>query len=109
MTMPDGVDALVQLAGADPAALSRRVYNIKGFSASAAEIRDETLVHFPRAQIDFEAAPERQALVDTWPADIDDTAARRDWGLAPRHELARALDQYLVPAMRRRYAGATSL
>lgn len=108
MTMPDGVGALVQLAEAEPAALSRRVYNTKGFSASAAEIRDETLLHFAGARIDFQAVPERQALVDTWPADIDDTAARRDWGLAPRHELAQALDQYLVPAMRRRYAGATS-
>ena len=39
MTMPDGVEALLQLAEADPAKLSTRVYNICGFSASAGEIR----------------------------------------------------------------------
>ena len=40
------------------------------------------------------------------PADVDDAAARRDWGFAPRHGLEQALREYLVPALRARYGPA---
>jgi nucleoside-diphosphate-sugar epimerase len=106
MTMPDGVEALLKLAAADAAALGTRVYNIRGFSASAGEIRAEVLRHFPDAEIGFESVPARQVIVDSWPADIDDSRARADWGLAPRHGLAEALGDYLVPALRERYSRA---
>jgi len=104
MTMPDAVEALVLLAGTDAARLTRRVFNIRGFSCSAGEIREEVLRHFPDAEITFESLPQKQAIVDSWPADIDDSRARRDWGLAPRHGLAEALGEYLVPALNERYA-----
>ena len=45
----------------------------------------------------------RQALVDSWPGDVADSAAQKDWGFSPRHGLAEALADYLVPAMKRRY------
>ena len=46
----------------------------------------------------------RQAIVDSWPADVDDTAARRDWGFAPALRLRRArFDDYLIPTIRERY------
>jgi threonine 3-dehydrogenase len=106
MTMPDAIDASMQLVEADERNLSTRVYNIRAFSASAAEIRDETRKHFPEANLGFEPQPARQALVDTWPADVDDTLARRDWGLRPVHGLPEALAEYLVPALRRRYTEA---
>ena len=104
MTMPDAVEALLRLGAADAARLSTRVYNIRAFSVSAGEIRDEVLRHFPDAQISFEPVPARQAIVDSWPADLDDSAARADWGLSPRHGFAEALGAYLVPALRAHYA-----
>jgi nucleoside-diphosphate-sugar epimerase len=103
MTMPDAVEALLTLALADPSRLTTRVYNIKGFSATAAAIRQQVLRHFPEARIEFDPDPAKQALVDTWPADVDDALARRDWGLSPRHGLAEAIEDYLMPALRRRY------
>jgi nucleoside-diphosphate-sugar epimerase len=106
MTMPDAVDAALRLVEADEGPLTTRVYNIRAFSASAAQIRDLTLAQFPGAEIGFEAQAEHQAIVDSWPADVDDTLARRDWGLDPRHGLEEALGEYLVPALRRRYAKA---
>jgi nucleoside-diphosphate-sugar epimerase len=102
MTMPDGVEALLRLAQADAARLTTRVYNVRGFSASAGEIREEVLRHFPQARIEFDSQAARQALVDSWPADVDDSAARRDWGLAPRHGLREAFGEYLLPALGRR-------
>jgi nucleoside-diphosphate-sugar epimerase len=106
MTMPDAVDALLTLSEADPSTLSTRVYNVQGFSASAAEIREEVLRHFPEARIGFAPVAERQALVDSWPTAIDDRIARDDWGFAPRHDLAAALADYLIPALRARYVAA---
>jgi len=104
MTMPDGVRAILGLAAADRGALSRCVYNIQGFSATAGQIRAAVLEHYPDARIDFAPEAPRQALVDTWPAAIDDARARRDWGLAPRHDLRAALAEYLIPALRERYS-----
>jgi len=103
MTMPDAIDAIVLLAQADPSRLSTRIYNIRGFSASAGQIREATREHFPGARIDFEPIEDKQAIVDTWPEDVDDGRARTDWGLDPQHGLREALGDYLVPALRRRY------
>jgi threonine 3-dehydrogenase len=103
MTMPDGVEALVQLAETDPSRLSRRIFNIKGFSCSAGEIRQKVLEHYPDAEITFAPLAQKQAIVDSWPADINDSRARRDWGFAPRHGMDEALTDYLIPALRERY------
>ena len=66
------------------------------------------LAHYPDAEISFEPLAQKQAIVDSWPADVDDALARADWGLSPRHGLAEALGDYLVPALLRRYAKAGS-
>jgi nucleoside-diphosphate-sugar epimerase len=104
MTMPDAIDAFLRLANAPAQALTTRVYNIGAFNPSAEEIRREVLAHFPQARITFEPAGFRQAIVDTWPAGLDDRKARADWGHAPRHGLREAVADYLVPALLRRYA-----
>ena len=106
MTMPDAVEAFLTLAEADARCLTTRVYNIRGFSASAGEIRDEVLRHFPEARIDFAPQPTRQGLVDSWPADVDDSRARDDWGFDPRHGWPEALGDYLIPALVERYQKA---
>jgi len=103
MTMPDAVDAILRLDAAPAERLTTRVYNIGAFSPSADEIRSAVIDHFPDAQITFEPVAWRQAIVDTWPADVDDSRARRDWGHAPRHRLPEAMAGYLVPALVKRY------
>ncbi len=103
MTMPDAVDAIRRLMEAPRDALTRQTYNITAFSPSAAEIRDLVVEAFPAAAISFEPDLKRQAIVDTWPADVDDTPARRDFGLAPKHDLRSAFADYLVPEIRARY------
>ena len=42
---------------------------------------------FPSSSITWDVDEKRQAIVDSWPEDVDDTAARRDWGFAPRVRL----------------------
>jgi nucleoside-diphosphate-sugar epimerase len=104
MVMPDAVDALVTLARAPRHQLGQSVYNISAFAPSADEVRELVLEGFPNADVSFEPDLKRQAIVDSWPADVDDSAARRDWGLAPRYGLRSAFVDYLFPRIRERYA-----
>ena len=104
MAMPDGVDALLTLAAAPRDRLQRTAYNVGAFSPTAEEVRDVVMEAFPSAAISWSADRKRQAIVDSWPADVDDTAARRDWNFAPRYDFARAFSEYLIPTIRQRYA-----
>lgn len=104
MAMPDAVDALLQLAAAPCEKLTRTVYNIGAFNPSAAEIEAVVRTAFPKAEISTNVDEKRQGIVDSWPADVDDSAARRDWGLAPIFDFDRAFREYLIPTIRERYA-----
>ena len=104
MAMPDGVDALLALAAAPRERLTRTAYNLGAFSPTAAEIHTRVLAAFPGADLTWKTDLKRQGIVDSWPADVDDSAARRDWGFAPAYDVARAFDEYLIPTIRARYA-----
>ena len=104
MAMPDGVEALLTFAAAPRARLTRTAYNVAAFSPSAEDIRRVVLDAFPAAKITWQNDTKRQGIVDSWPADVDDSAARRDWGFAPRYDFERAFSEYLIPQIRRRYA-----
>ena len=103
MAMPDGVEALLRLARAPKASLTRTAYNVTAFNPSAEEIRDIVAREFSQAAITFEVDDKRQGIVDSWPADVDDSAARRDWGFLPEHDLERGFSEYLIPTIRRHY------
>ena len=97
MAMPDAVSALLKLAEAPRDALQQSVYNVTSFSLSAAEIRDLVIKSFPEAVITFNPDLKRQHIVDSWPADLDDSHARRDWGWIPDYDLQRSFEEYLIP------------
>ena len=59
---------------------------------------------FPDAELGWTTDVKRQGIVDSWPADVDDSAARRDWGFAPAYDFERAFAEYLIPTIRARYA-----
>lgn len=103
MTMPDGVEAMLKLAEAPKEALTRTAYNVAAFCPSAAEIRRIVLEAFPSATISWVEDTKRQGIVDSWPGDVDDSAARRDWGFDPAYDLERAFSEYLIPTIRRHY------
>lgn len=104
MAMPDAVDAIFNLMDAPRAKLSRTVYNIGAFAPSAAEIERVVRAAFPRAEIRTKVDEKRQGIVDSWPADVDDSAARRDWGHNPVYGFDNAFGEYLIPSIKKRYA-----
>jgi nucleoside-diphosphate-sugar epimerase len=103
MAMPDGVEALLRLAAAPREQLARTAYNVTAFNPSADEVRVEVLREFHAAAITWKTDEKRQGIVDSWPEDVDDSAARRDWGFAPAYDFARAFQEYLIPTIRKRY------
>jgi nucleoside-diphosphate-sugar epimerase len=103
MAMPDGVEALLRLADAPRERLRQTAYNLAAFAPTAGATRDEVLRAFPAAAITFEVDARRQGIVDSWPADVDASAAARDWGFVPALDFTRAFREYLIPAIRRRY------
>ncbi len=104
MAMPDAVDAILRLVRAEPAKLTKTTYNIGAFNPSAGEVGELVRRSFPGAQIAYAPDLKRQAIVDSWPADVDDDAARADWGYAPKYDLELGFGDYLIPTIRRRYA-----
>ena len=103
MAMPDGVEALLRLAAAPRSALTRTAYNLAAFNPSADEVRTEVLRTFRDADITWQNDVKRQGIVDSWPEDVDDSAARRDWGFAPAYDFTRAFRDYLIPTIGSRY------
>ena len=103
MAMPDGIEALLTLAAAPRGALTRTAYNVTAFNPSVNEIHDVVVAAFPNARIGYKVDPKRQRIVDSWPADVDDSAARADWEFAPRYDFERAFQEYLIPTIRERY------
>jgi nucleoside-diphosphate-sugar epimerase len=80
------------------------VYNVGAFAPAADEIRTEVLRAFPTADITYRVDTKRQGIVDTWPEDVDDSAARREWGFSPKYNFESAFREYLIPEITRRYA-----
>jgi threonine 3-dehydrogenase len=104
LAMPDAIDALLALAQAPRDRLTRTAYNLGAFNPPADQIRDVVLRAFPGAAIVYDVDVRRQAILDSWPAAVDDSAARADWSFRPTHDFASAFSDYLIPAIRQRYA-----
>jgi nucleoside-diphosphate-sugar epimerase len=105
MAMPDAVVAILRLMSAPREKLTRTVYNVGAFAPSAAEFEAEVRAAFPKAALSTAVDTKRQGIVDSWPADVDDSTARRDWAHAPRYTFASAFHEYLMPSVRKRYGG----
>lgn len=103
MAMPDAVRGVIDLLEADAAKLGQTVYNIGAYAPTAGAFAELVREAFPGAKIDFEVHARRQAIVDSWPEDVNDDRARADWGFRPEYDLARTMSEYLVPIIGERY------
>ena len=103
MTMPDAICAITTLMDAPETNISRTVYNIRSFAPTAEEFRQKVLEYYPEAKIDYKISEKRQKMVDSWPADTDDSMAKNDWNWIPVHELDSGMKDYLVPDLQLMY------
>jgi len=108
MAMPDAIKSLLMLTDAPRPELTLPVYNVAAFSLTAGEFRERARKAFPAAQITFAPNPRRQGIVDSWPEDVDDSAARKDWGWQPEYDVDRFFEEYFLPEIRKRYKRASA-
>jgi nucleoside-diphosphate-sugar epimerase len=88
MYMPDAIAAMMDLMAADSGRLRyRNAYNVAAMSVTPAELAAAIARHVPGFTVDYEIDPVRQAIADSWPRSLDDSAAHHDWGFAPRYDL----------------------
>jgi nucleoside-diphosphate-sugar epimerase len=106
MAMPDAIRAILELESARRERLSQHVYNVSAFNPSAVELCGLVQEAFPGTEISFIPDLKRQAIVDSWPADVNTTAASQDWNWKPSYMLERAFKEYLLPAIRHRYSSS---
>jgi len=103
MYMPDCLKATIDLVEADFSRLEHHAdFNLAAMSFSPAELVAEIQRHIPEFTCDYK--PDfRQAIADSWPRTIDDSAARREWGWEPEFDLA-AMVKDMLERLGKRYA-----
>jgi len=88
MYMPDAINSAINLMEADPAKLRHRnAFNVTAMSFDPKGIADEIKKIIPDFTIDYNVDPIRQAIAESWPNNMDDSAARKEWGWNPEYNL----------------------
>lgn len=98
--MPDAINALIRLAEADGSKLEHRVFNVHSMSFSAGELAESIRKVIPSFTCEYK--PDyRQAIADSWPKSLDDSAARKEWGWEPTFNLQRMTED-IIEKLRRK-------
>jgi nucleoside-diphosphate-sugar epimerase len=91
----DVLRAILGLSAAPVLRLTRRVYNIHAFNASSQEIADAITLQLPHTTFQFRPDPNTVTLLESWPNEIDDSAARSDWDWEPHYNLERMAKHFI--------------
>jgi nucleoside-diphosphate-sugar epimerase len=88
MYMPDAIKAAIDLMDADASRLvHRNAFNVAAANFTPDRLAAEIQKHIPEFTIKYDVDPVRQAIADSWPNSIDDSAAREEWDWAPAYDL----------------------
>jgi len=96
MYMADAVRAMMELMQANRSSLiDANAYNISAMNFTPAELAAEIARQLPGFVIEYEVDPIRQAIADSWPAQVDDSAARSQWSWHPAYTLQETVREIL--------------
>jgi len=88
MYMPDAMKAAIEVMAVDPSRLlHRNAFNVTAMNFTPEELAAEIRKHIPELRVDYQVDPVRQAIADSWPDSLDDSAARSEWGWSPEYDL----------------------
>jgi len=97
MYMPDALDALIGIMEADPAKLvHRNSFNVTAMNFTPEELAAEIRKHIPAFEIRYEIDAVRQSIADSWPNSLDCSAAKTEWGFAPKFGLSAMVEDMLA-------------
>ncbi len=89
MYMPDAVSAVINLMQADVEQLTHHnAFNVTAMSITPEQLAAEIKRHIPGFSINYQVDPVRQAIADSWPKQLDDSCAYKEWGWQPEFTLS---------------------
>jgi nucleoside-diphosphate-sugar epimerase len=108
MYMPDCLKATFDLMEADPGKLKHHAdFNVTAMSFSAGELAADIRRHIPEFTCTYK--PDfRQAIADSWPTSLDDSAAREEWGWKPDFDMPKMVKDMLGVLAKRHREGTLS-
>lgn len=90
MYMPDALNAIIQLMEADSDKLKHRnAFNISSISAAPEDFAKEIQKHIPEFELTYDVDPDRQKIAESWPDNIDSSAAAEEWGFKADYDISR--------------------
>ena len=105
MYMPDAIKAALDLMDADPKKLKHRnAFNVTAMSFAPEDIAAEVKKLVPNFTMDYSVDPVRQAIAESWPNYMDDSAAREQWGWQPAYDLP-AMAKDMIEVLSKKLSG----
>jgi nucleoside-diphosphate-sugar epimerase len=96
MYMPDAIKAAIEIMEADPDKLvHRNAYNVSAMSFSPKDLFTEIKKHIPEFSMDYRIDPVKQEIADSWPDNMDDSAARNEWNWDHDYDLAKMTEDMI--------------
>ena len=97
MYMSDALQACIGIIEADGEKLQHRnAFNVTSFPLTPARLAEEIQKHIPNFKVTYSPDPVRQAIADSWPNSLDDSAARKEWGWEPKVNLSAMVEEMLT-------------
>ena len=88
MYIPDALRAVRELMEADPSKLKHRnAFNIASMSFAPEDVAAAIQKQMPAFTMEYEVNPTLQAIADSWPDQLDDSAAQEEWGWKAKYDL----------------------
>ena len=88
MYMPDAIKSLLDLSDAKISNLVHHSdFKVHAMSFTPSELAKAIKKINPKFRITYNIDPLRQSIADSWPASLDDSAARKEWGWKPDFDM----------------------
>ena len=65
----------------------RNAFNVSAMSFTPQQLADEIKKHYPDFTIHYQIDPLRQGIADSWPQQMNDSAAQKEWGWQAQYDL----------------------
>ncbi|SFA97063.1 L-threonine 3-dehydrogenase [Lentibacillus halodurans] len=100
MYMPDALNSIIKLLEADPDKLvHRNAYNISAISAAPEDFAKAIRKHIPEFELTYNVDPVRQKIAESWPDNLDSSAAEQEWGFKAEYDIDRMTAE-MLPKLR---------
>lgn len=105
MYMPDAVKAAIEIMEADSKKLRHRnAFNVAAMSFCPEDLAAYIRKYIPDFQITYKVDPLKQAIANSWPNNLEDYAARVEWGWKPDYDVD-AMTRDMIEALKSRNIG----